>query len=1370
MARELYETQPTFRRALDSCAAALEGVMDTPLLDVLFGAAGDRIDRSTYAQPANFSVEYALAELWRSWGVVPGAVLGHSMGEYAAACVAGVFRLEDALRLISTRGRLMHGLPKGGAMAAVGVDEERIRGIIATRAPRLSIAGVNGPSQVVITGPREDVAAVVAELSAEEVPTHWVPVTHAFHSPLLDPIVPELERTAAGLKLMPAQIAFASTLTGTIVPSDELTRPAYWGRQARETVQFSRALAALYAAGYRTFVEVGPKPALLGAARRAIAADGCAWIPSLKAGRPDWDQMLESVASLYANGVQIDWAGFDRDYPRRKTAPLPTYPFERQRYWLEPRTPEHTARAADGAPWREWLHDIVWQPTDVVGSDPVPVDAGVIGTAAESSFARLAAEHRLERYDLGRQPLDSLCASYVIKALSDLGWNPQPGEPVTSDQLMARCGVSARHTPLIGRLLAILAEDGILKATPTGFEVVAPPPPADPDALRRRFVEEHPAFTDEVALLARCGSRLADVLTERTTGVDVLFTSGEPEELERVYQDTSAARAFNGLVAETARHAIEHLKDRPIRILEIGAGTGGTTSAILPLVDPKQTQYVYTDVSAAFFPRARRKFDEYPFVEYRPLDISKDPAGQGFDAASFDLVIAANVLHATPDLRKTLKHATGLIAEGGALVMLEGTAPQRFIDLTFGLTDDWWGFHDRDVRPSHVLVPGAQWQRLLAECGLTDSMAAPRAAGGRESELSVIFARRPVKQAAAGKWLIFADAGGYGEQLAARLRTAGGACTLVGKDDLTGAEDYRRVIADATADGDCRGVVHLRALDAPEQLDADASALDRSAEQVCGSAMYVAQALAAAGAASLPPRLALVTRGAQDVVPADALSPLQGMLWGLGRVIALEHPDLQCVRVDLDPAADKRDEDVDALVNRLLSTSADDDQLARRRGRWFGARLAPSAIRAVPSQPVTFRPDGTYLITGGLAGLGLLVAERMVARGARNLVLVGRREPGTEARAVIDRLVSEGAEIRIACADISDRASVDRVIAGIDARQAPLRGVVHSAGALDDGALFNQSWDRFRTVLAAKFLGTCHLDAATRNCPLDFFVLFSTSAAILGSPGQANHAAANAFMDTFARARRKHGLPGVSINWGAWSRVGAAARRGVVERVAARGVGGIDPEAGLDAFEHALGSGCAQVAVVPIRWDEFLGQTPAGTRPPRFFDAYAKPLRRESASTPAAAQPAASRARPVVRALSASDVFAAPADERPRIVAEYCASVVADVVGMQSIRLTQRLSELGADSLMAVEIRNRIQRSLGASMPLVALLDGTTVNELAARLIADLDTQRGADAPPSTADAPISAAEAGELLSQLDGLSEEEMDSLLNRFATRTDG
>jgi acyl transferase domain-containing protein len=1303
------------------------------------------------------------------------------MGEYAAACAAGVFSLGDALKLISTRGRLMHGLPKGGAMAAVGVDEDRIRRIIAGRAPGLSIAGVNGPSQVVITGPRDDVAAVVAELAAEEVPTHWVPVTHAFHSPLRDPIVPEIVRTASGIRLSPAQITFASTLTGSIVRSDEMTQPAYWGRQARETVQFSRALTALYEGGYRVFVEVGPTPALLGAARRAISAEGCSWIPSLKNGRSDWEQMLESVGALYVTGVPVDWTGFDGDYVRRKTAPLPTYPFERQRYWLETRAAQPGAtRATDDAPWKEWLHDLVWQPVE--GAAGAPADAAAIRAAAETAFERLAAEHELRRYDDGRQPLDRLCAAYVTKALADLGWHPQPGESFTTAALMERCGVSSRHTRLFERLLSMHAEDGVLRATADGWLVIAAPPVVDPDAARRAFVEAHPAFTNEVALLARCGARLADVLTERTTGVDVLFTSGDADALERVYQDTAAARAFNALVAETALRAVAHVKDRPIRILEIGAGTGGTTSALLPLLDAGRTQYVYTDVSAAFFARARRKFADYPFVEYKPLDISRDPAAQGFDAASFDLVIAANVLHATPDLRRTLKHATGLLNEdeGGAMVMLEGTRPQRFIDLTFGLTDDWWGFTDPDVRPSHVLVGGEDWRRLLAEFGLTDSMSLPRGADGRESDLSVILARRPAQDTADGRWLILADAGGYGERLAARLRSAGGTCTLVVQDAASAADDpdrvvvnaaapddVRRLIADSGPAGGYRAVVHLWALDENPGLDADSASLDRAAERACGSALYLAQALAAAGASSHTGRLVLVTRGAQDVVPSDDLSPMQATLAGLGRVIALEHPELACLRVDLDPTGS--DADVDALVDRLCARPSGEDQLALRRGQWFGARLVPSAIRPLPSEPLTFRADATYLITGGAAGLGLLVAERMVARGARQLVLVGRRAPEPEAQAAIDALGRKGAEIKFECADVADRASVDRVVAAIDARRAPLRGVVHAAGALDDGALFNQSWDRFRSVLAAKLHGTCHLDAATRGHALDFFVLFSTSAALLGSPGQANHAAANAFMDAFARHRRKQGLPGASINWGAWAQVGAAARRGVVERVAARGVGGINPDAGLDAFEHTIRSGSAQVAVIPIRWDDFLAPWPSAADVPRFYEAYAKPAVAESASRASSTTPAAAAPPKALRALSPDDVHAAAASERLRLVVDFCGGVVADVVGMPSIRATQRISELGADSLMAVEIRNRIQRSLGVPLPLVALLDGTTVNELAGRLLADLEAQRGAAAPPPAPDAPISAAEASELLSQLDGLSEEEMDGLLNRFAARNE-
>ncbi|HEY9227526.1 MAG TPA: type I polyketide synthase, partial [Gemmatimonadaceae bacterium] len=337
MARQLYDTQPTFRRVLDHCAQLLEPALGEPLLPVVFGegVAAERLDDTAFTQPALFAVEYALAQLWQSWGIEPTAVLGHSVGEYVAACVAGVFSLEDGLRLIAARGRLMSRLPRDGAMAAVFADESRVRTAIAGDEARLAIAAVNGLENTVISGHRDAVDAALARLAAQGVEWQALNVSHAFHSPLMDPMLDEFEAVARSVAFASPRIGLVSNVTGRLA-GDEVCTAAYWRRHIREAVRFSDSIATLDADGYRTYLEIGPSPTLLGMARRCLPPDRATLLPSLRKGKDDWTSMLDSLGQLYVRGAKVQWAGFDRDYAAaRQRATLPTYPFQRQRYWKE---------------------------------------------------------------------------------------------------------------------------------------------------------------------------------------------------------------------------------------------------------------------------------------------------------------------------------------------------------------------------------------------------------------------------------------------------------------------------------------------------------------------------------------------------------------------------------------------------------------------------------------------------------------------------------------------------------------------------------------------------------------------------------------------------------------------------------------------------------------------------------------------------------------------------------------------------------------------------------------------------------------------------------------------------------------------------
>jgi malonyl CoA-acyl carrier protein transacylase/SAM-dependent methyltransferase len=685
---------------------------------VLYPEAGEAtpIDETRYAQPALFSLEYALSELWRSWGIEPGAILGHSVGAYAAACVAGVFSWEDALELVAARGRLMQGLPAGGQMAAVAADAARVRAEVEAHGPGVSLAALNGPDDTVISGPATSVRAVCAALAAEGVRSEVLAVSHAFHSALMDPVLAAFESEAREVKYAAPRLALVSDLTG-LAADDDVASPGYWRRHLREPVQFAAGMGTLHALGSRVFVEIGPRPALLALGQRSVPDPSAVWLPSLRRSRDDWSQMLESLSRLYVEGAPVDWAGFDRDGSRRRVV-LPTYPFERERYWIaEPETD-----AANVARTRAFTH--------------------------AAAAGRRQARQAPFGLDLAAQPkrlafLDLLTTAYVASALRQLGVYGRAGEAYSVEALRERTGILPVYEKLLTRWLKKLAADGLLSEEGDLFVAPAPLSPPAPETLwaQAESSGEPPILR---AYVERCGAMLADVVTGKESALETLFPGGRFDVAEALYEASPAATYVNEIAAAVVGAAGAALAGgQKLRVLEIGAGSGGTTSALLPALVPGRTEYVFTDVSEVFLARARAKLEAFPFVRYGLLDVGRDPAAQGYPAESFDVVVAANVLHAAADLGLALDYARSLLTPGGLLVLSETTAHPAWLDITTGLIEGWQQFED-EFRRSSPLLPVEAWKQLLGEHGFVDFVALPESGSPAEVlGLHVLVARTP---------------------------------------------------------------------------------------------------------------------------------------------------------------------------------------------------------------------------------------------------------------------------------------------------------------------------------------------------------------------------------------------------------------------------------------------------------------------------------------------------------------------------------------------------------------------------------------------------------------------------------------------------
>ena len=336
MGYELYERELVFKEAIDRCADILAGRLDIDLRTLLFtdGPSAPDLSRTGYTQPALFAFEYALAQLWQSWGVRPALVVGHSVGEYVAACVAGVFSLEDALQLIAERGRLMQALPTGGAMAAVFASEPEVDAVLANLNGRAVKAAVNGPEEIAISGEAAAVASAVEQLRSVGFDARQLDVSHAFHSPMLDPMLDALERAAAQVPHVPPRIALVSNLTGNPFATGQAPGAAYWRRHAREAVRFADCLASIGKSGIGALLEIGPRPVLLGMAERVLPTRRWLKVASLKQGRDAQESILEALRDLHVGGVVIDWGSVDRRRGGHRIA-LPPQPFQRERYWAD---------------------------------------------------------------------------------------------------------------------------------------------------------------------------------------------------------------------------------------------------------------------------------------------------------------------------------------------------------------------------------------------------------------------------------------------------------------------------------------------------------------------------------------------------------------------------------------------------------------------------------------------------------------------------------------------------------------------------------------------------------------------------------------------------------------------------------------------------------------------------------------------------------------------------------------------------------------------------------------------------------------------------------------------------------------------------
>ncbi len=1308
----------------------------------------------------------------------------------------------------------------------------------------------------------------------------------------------------------------------------------------------------------------------------------------------------------------------------------------------------------------ELFYEVVWRDSvlapGIVPADFLTAPSEVAATAG--IFNGYLADEGVDADDRVAllTDLEQLSYAYAFATLDKLGWKRVAGARVDAGKLQETLGIGAEHERLFRRMLEMQTRTGVLDQAGGDFVVTVasgePLPEGltdDPDARAAEMAARYAHGTTEIGLFRRSADALGDVLQGRMDPLTLLFSSGEPTAAD-LYLKAPVARAANRMLADATAALLKATpKGRRLHILEVGAGTGSATAAILPELPEGSYDYSYTDISAGFFSEAESRFGgAEASIDYRVLDIEKDPVEQGFKRHGYDLVVASNVLHATRYLNDTLAHCLELLAPSGQLIALENLRAQGWLDLTFGQLDGWWRFAD-GYRLHHALATPSVWRRALGDAGFGDIaiLGFDESDPNANPDRGVIVARGPEQVIEApGAWVLAADRGGVAAELARDLAARNQTVVLAGigacsdKPLVRGAgvgvveafveparrESWMSLLESVPADLPLVGVVHMAGLDGHGAL-ATAEEMAEDTYNAVSGALALTQALTDADLL-LSKGLWFVTRGAQ-VIERERGGQLAGAsLWGFGKVAAREAPQLGPRMLDLDPADDAF---LPEFVNEFLHPDSE-NHIAYRFGRRQGARLVRSAavtdrltlpdepgwelrpdaggsldaieVETVPTRPLgpgevraaveafglnfrdvfiaiglvedfmggefcgkvidvgegvtsvavgdrvvgmTFRnfgsetvtledmivpappgfsvselatvptafvsaalsfelsglntgdrmlihagaggvglaaiqlaraagaevfvtasarkrgylrslgvkhvfdsrttafgqdildatggagvdmvlnsltgegfieaslsclanggrfvemgrvdilsedemaavrpdvsysilkidvlkeeeparageilrrimkrlsagelmpliharwpvaetgramkcmqgarhigkivftnspltrgrlrEDRSYLVTGGLGGIGCVVAGWLADRGAGAIVLNGRRAPDPEAEAVIDALGKEGADLRVELADVTNASEVDSMLARIDRDLPPLGGVVHSVGVLSDAAIANQNWDNFETVLWPKILGAWHLHRATADRDLDLFILFSSVAGVLGNPGQANHAAANAFLDQLAAYRRALGLAGQAIAWGAWSEIGEAEeqRERMTRRSASGGLEWITPQQGLEALDRQVREDATAGVVLARDWKAF-GES-LENRPPLLEDLLADTEGEDAGES------------------SAEDLLSrlneAPAAMREEILASFLQGEVRAVLRLPDPPASNvGFFDLGMDSLMAVELRNRLNRGLAGTYTAsnTVVFDYPDISALSAHLAGEL--------------------------------------------------
>ncbi|WP_437611383.1 SDR family NAD(P)-dependent oxidoreductase [Erwinia sp. V71] len=1008
-----------------------------------------------------------------------------------------------------------------------------------------------------------------------------------------------------------------------------------------------------------------------------------------------------------------EWRGLIASSHQR--ALLPVTPFDGERCW-HPNS-ETVATPAVSDSWQALCNSALQTASE---------------RGAELDLSLLAEEDRC---------VDALHQHYVSQMLQQMQLLQQPQQYLSIDQLMSLAHIPPRYHELMQRLLRDLAASGAVQQRQQDGERwygELRPAAIDVDGWLMRM--RAAGYNNLAQLIARTGPQLGAMLRGDVDPVSVVFPAASTADVEHMYREQPWSRYFNAIAASSMAALASH-SEQPIAILEIGAGTGGTSHGILQTLPQGSCEhYSYTDLGTLFLQRAREKFAAYPFIDYLPFDMEQPAQQQGLPRQQYDAIVAANVLHNAADLRQMLRNLASVLKPGGLLLMREITAPKKLFDFVFGALVP--PISDTALRHGELFASQQDWQAALADAGFVQSAAfptadQPAAALGEQ----IIVARVASQQTAAqpepvavaentltisiasdladNQWseqqLLNAALQALETERPQRLSHVQWHCDPQGASDpltLTLHQQSHSVQAFSgehqlfSAQLSPARVAGVETTPRPQSLPRpwrqkgalyhwqwQPVALPQSGTQQPWQTLQVPahadqqesffnqlqQQLASGNDLLLRAPGLLQTTG-----EAHAASWLPGLL----AVARHEYPQRQITLLD---DADRQLDD--ALAARLMACAA--DQLRWQDGSWYSVQLQSAA----PAVAIT-QTSGCHVLIGGLSPLGLALAQQLVDQGAEKLVLLARRAPHRHQQFLLDDLRQRGVEVVIdSHADISDPTAFTAALERLAAQQQPINTLWHLAGVVNDMPVARLDWRTLQQTLDIRLGAAQLLDSWQSRLQPAQTVYFSSAASVLGPDGQAAHAAACGALEHLAHQRCARGHDTLAVAWGYWQITESASAQ-LVEKLAQGGMAALDTHSGLALLQTARAGDQPMVAAMQVDWQKLARGTLAAGDAYRFA-AFIDPA--HTTTTPAA------------------DNTAGAERQLERYVRETLARQLS--CDEQLITPDSNLVQLGLDSLLFLDLNETLGRDLGVKLNAESVFRAASVRELVAALRQQLDVQ-----------------------------------------------